>query len=58
VLTRVQAESHAPQPGASRTILPYHSQKPIDYFSYPLNNSRVKLAKGMPRIANCPRYGG
>jgi hypothetical protein len=33
VLTRVQAESHAPQPGAGRTTLPYHSQKPIDYFS-------------------------
>jgi len=33
VLTRVQAESHAPQPGTGRTTVPYHSQKPIDYFS-------------------------
>jgi hypothetical protein len=33
LLTRVEAESHAPQPGVGRTIVPYHSQKPIDYFS-------------------------
>jgi hypothetical protein len=33
LLTRVQAESHAPQPGVGRTTVPYHSQKPIDYFS-------------------------
>ena len=33
LLTRVQAESHAPQPGVGRTSVPYHSQKPIDYFS-------------------------
>jgi hypothetical protein len=33
VTTRVQAESHAPQPGVGKTRLPYHSQKPIDYFS-------------------------
>jgi len=33
LLTRVQAESHAPQLGASRISVPYHSQKPIDYFS-------------------------
>jgi hypothetical protein len=33
VTTRVQAESHAPQPGVGKTTLPYHSQKPIDYFS-------------------------
>ena len=33
VTTRVQAESHASQPGVGKTQLPYHSQKPIDYFS-------------------------
>ena len=33
VTTRVQAESHAPQTGVGKTQLPYHSQKPIDYFS-------------------------
>lgn len=33
VITRVQAESHAPQPGLGKTPLPYHSQKPLDYFS-------------------------
>ena len=33
VTTRVQAETHAPQPGVGKTRLPYHSQKPIDYFS-------------------------
>jgi hypothetical protein len=31
--TRVQAESHSPQPGNGRTRLPYHSQKSVDYFS-------------------------
>lgn len=31
--TRIQAESHAPQPGPGKTRLPYHSQKSIDYFS-------------------------
>lgn len=31
--TRIQAESHAPQPGPDKISLPYHSQKPIDYFS-------------------------
>ena len=33
LVSRVQAESHAPQPGVGRTTRPYHSQKPIDYFS-------------------------
>lgn len=33
VLTRVEAESHAPQPSVGRTTVPYHSQKPTDYFS-------------------------
>jgi len=33
LVTRVEAESHAPQPGVGRTRVPYHSQKPIDYFS-------------------------
>ncbi len=33
LVTRVQAESHAPQPGKGRTRLPYHSQKGVDYFS-------------------------
>ena len=33
VLIRVGAESHAPQPGAGGTIVPYHSQKPRAYFS-------------------------
>jgi hypothetical protein len=33
LLTRVEAESHAPQLGVGRTTVPYHSQKPIDYFS-------------------------
>ena len=33
VTTRVQAESHAPQSGVGKSRLPYHSQKPIDYFS-------------------------
>jgi hypothetical protein len=33
VNTRVQAESHVPQPGVGKMRLPYHSQKPIDYFS-------------------------
>jgi hypothetical protein len=31
--TRVEAESHAPQPGTGKTPLPYHSQKTADYFS-------------------------
>jgi hypothetical protein len=31
--TRVEAESHAPQPGTGKTQLPYHSQKTVDYFS-------------------------
>lgn len=31
--TRVEAESHAPQPGTGKTQLPYHSQKTADYFS-------------------------
>jgi hypothetical protein len=33
LLTRVEAESHAPQTGLGQTSVPYHSQKPIDYFS-------------------------
>jgi len=33
VLTRVEAESHAPQPGVGQTSVPYHSQKPTGYFS-------------------------
>ena len=33
ILTRVEAESHAPQPGVGRTRVPYHSQKPTGYFS-------------------------
>ena len=33
VTTRVQAESHAPQPGVGKIPLPYHAQKPMDYFS-------------------------
>ena len=33
VTTRVQAESHAPRSGVGKPRLPYHSQKPIDYFS-------------------------
>jgi hypothetical protein len=33
LLTRVAAESHAPQPGVGRTQVPYHSQKPASYFS-------------------------
>ena len=33
LFTRAQTESHAPQPGAGRTILLYHSQQAIDYFS-------------------------
>ena len=33
LLTRVAAESHAPQPGVGRTLVPYHSQKPTRYFS-------------------------
>jgi hypothetical protein len=33
LLTRVEAEAHAPQPGVGRTMVPYHSQKPTDYFS-------------------------
>ena len=31
--TRVETESHAPQPGTGKTQLPYHSQKTADYFS-------------------------
>jgi len=31
--TRTHAESHAPQPGAHGTTVPYHSQKAVDYFS-------------------------
>ena len=31
--SRVQAESHATQWGWQRRKLPYHSQKPVDYFS-------------------------
>jgi hypothetical protein len=31
--TRVAAESHAPQVGPDQTRVPYHSQKPLDYFS-------------------------
>jgi len=33
LLTRVEAESHAPQPRGGLTTVPYHSQKPIRYFS-------------------------
>lgn len=33
LFTRAQTESHAPQPGAGRTKLLYHSQQEIDYFS-------------------------
>lgn len=33
LFTRGQTESHAPQPGADRTTLRYHSQQEIDYFS-------------------------
>jgi hypothetical protein len=33
VTTRVQGETHMPQPGVGTMRLPYHSQKPIDYFS-------------------------
>jgi hypothetical protein len=31
--TRMQAESHAPQPSGGKIPLSYHSQKPLDYFS-------------------------
>lgn len=31
--TRVAAESHAPPVGPDQTRVPYHSQKPLDYFS-------------------------
>ena len=33
LLTRVAAESHTPQLGPDQTRVPYHSQKPRDYFS-------------------------
>lgn len=33
LLTRVAAESHAPQWGPDQTRVPYHSQKSLDYFS-------------------------
>jgi len=33
VITRVKAESHAPLAKSDGTTLPYHSQKPSDYFS-------------------------
>ena len=33
LLTRVEAESHRPPSGPGQTTLPYHSQKPISYFS-------------------------
>ncbi len=33
LMTRVAAESHAPQPGLDQTRVPYHSQKSLDYFS-------------------------
>jgi hypothetical protein len=33
VLARVEAESHAPSKRRDGTVLPYHSQKPQDYFS-------------------------
>jgi len=33
LMTRVAAESHAPQSGPDQTRVPYHSQKPLDYFS-------------------------
>lgn len=33
VSVRVEAESHAPLARSGRTLLPYHSQKPRDYFS-------------------------
>jgi hypothetical protein len=33
VITRVEAESHAPLTRGDETVLPYHSQKPRDYFS-------------------------
>jgi len=33
VMVRVEAESHAPLVKSDRTVLPYHSQKPCDYFS-------------------------
>jgi hypothetical protein len=33
VISRVEAESHAPLMGGDETVLPYHSQKPKDYFS-------------------------
>lgn len=33
LMARVAAESHAPQRGPDQTRMPYHSQKPLDYFS-------------------------
>jgi len=33
VIARVEAESHAPLTRSDGTMLPYHSQKPRDYFS-------------------------
>jgi len=33
VITRVEVESHAPLMRSDGTVLPYHSQKPRDYFS-------------------------
>lgn len=33
VISRVEAESHTPLVRRDRTMLPYHSQKPRDYFS-------------------------
>jgi len=33
VISRVEAESHAPLEGKDGTVLPYHSQKSRDYFS-------------------------
>lgn len=33
LLSRVQAESHAPQAGTEGVSRPYHAQKPISYFS-------------------------
>lgn len=33
VITRVEAESHAPLPRGDERLWPYHSQKARDYFS-------------------------
>jgi hypothetical protein len=55
--SRTHAESHAPQPGAQRTEVPYHSQKRVDYFSI-FGKLEVEHAyfyrSGQPGIAPLP----